>query len=812
MKNIFKILILVVSMLLSSASMANVVNIHYHRFNGDYTDWKLWVWNSSDNKPGKDILPEGEDNFGIVFHLDINKLKGKNIGIIPKYKNWESKDGGDKIFKEDGSKDIYIVQGEPAIYSSIPDLKPKVVKAVIDSRKEFSLIFSHAINKDTLKNISFLFDRNGRKMSIEPVSTITSKSIKFNIKEVANTDFIDINRGLWKVYIDDDERILKLGKILDDPYFYFEGEMGVSFHEGKTIIRVFAPTSVNTEILFCNSPGKNIEEVKMDDIGHGIWEKIFPIRLNRVYYKFKVYRDGKEFIGLDPYSKCNTSHDGWGYIYDDKCKVFLGPDFTKDKAIIYELHIRDFTIDKNSGIKNRGKFLGLCEENTEYNGVKTGLSHLVELGVNTIQLMPIQDFENNEHSEEYNWGYMPVNFFSPDGWYATKTNDESRVIEFHKLVNTLHKNGMKIIMDVVYNHTAENSDSKRFSFNAIVDGYYYRLHENGSFWNGSGCGNEFRSESPMGRKFIIDSLKYWVKCYGIDGFRFDLMGLIDLDTLKQAISELKKIKPQIMIYGEPWTAGDTPINKTEKGAQKGLGFSVFNDHIRDAINGSVWNLDPGYIENNGELKEKVVQGMKGSIDDFCISPLESINYVTCHDNLTLWDRINLCMKDVSYEKKKSMQKLALGIILTSQGIPFIHSGAEFLRSKGGEHNSYNLPDSVNEIDWSLKKKNWDVFKFVKKMISLRKEFPQLRIKDDSEIREKVHFYDSGDEKTKNCIIIYLDKKLLILINPYDSKVKLNIPDGEFSLLVDSSVNVEKVRIFKKNAELKPISMIIMERK
>jgi len=548
----------------------------------------------------------------------------------------------------------------------------------------------------------------------------------------------------------------------------------------------------------------------MEYIGHGVWEKKFPVRLNNIYYRIKVYRDEKEFIGLDPYSKCNTAHDGWGYIINDDYKVSKSPDFTKDKAVIYELHVRDFTIDKNSGIKNRGKFLGFCEENTEFNGVKTGLAHLMELGVNTVQIMPIQDFENDENSDVYNWGYMPVHFFSPDGWYASRTDDNSRVLEFKEMIDSLHKHGIKAVMDVVYNHTAENSDMKRFGFNALVDGYYYRLHEDGSYWNGSGCGNEFRSEAPMARKFIIDSLEYWVENFGVDGFRFDLMGLIDLDTIKLAVKKLKKIDPQIMIYGEPWTAGNTPIIKTEKGSQKGLDFSVFNDHFRDALTGSVWNTGPGYIESAFNKKE-IIKGINGSIDDFCDNPLETINYVSCHDNYTLWDRIALAAGKSTWSEKISMQKLALGILLSSQGIPFIHSGAEFLRSKGGDHNSYNKPDNVNEIRWELKKKNIDVFDFVKKMIKVREKYPELRMISDSEIRDKIHFYDVSDKEHENCIIEYINKHILVLINPYKEAVTFNIPTGKFRMIIQSENNNKEDKIFEKNAEIAPISIAIMEK-
>jgi pullulanase len=508
-----------------------------------------------------------------------------------------------------------------------------------------------------------------------------------------------------------------------------------------------------------------------------------------------VERNGKvsrEFI--DPWSRCNTNTYGRGYIFSDDFRVSPGPELLKKTdAVIYELHIRDFTIDANSGISAKGKYLGLTERETRLTGdkeISTGVAHLVDLGINVVQLMPVQDFDNDEEHPEYNWGYMPVNFNSPEGWYATSLTGSSRVVELKKLVDALHKAGIKVTMDVVYNHTAENEKFNPWSFEILAPGRYYRLNDKGGYSNGSGCGNEFKSDAPPGREFILSSCRYWVKAFGVDGFRFDLMGLIDLKTMELIASELRKIKPDILIYGEPWTAGATVIEPTVKGAQKGRGFAVFNDNFRDAVKGSVFDLGPGYVQAGINI-DRIKNGIVGSVKDFALNPDESINYVACHDNHTLWDRITLSAQKASARDKRAMDKMAAVLVLTSQGIPFIHSGQEFLRSKFGNENSYNAPDSINKIRWELKKKNSDIFSYYRGLIELRKKHPLFRFDTAEEALANVKFFDDDlDIALPEKIVAWRITrggsgdtwvKALIILNPADKEREIILPKGKFSL-------------------------------
>ena len=360
-----------------------------------------------------------------------------------------------------------------------------------------------------------------------------------------------------------------------------------------------------------------------------------------------------------------------------------------------------------------------------------------------MQLLPIQDFENDETDPQtYNWGYMPVNFNSPDGWYAGSVTGPGRITEFKQAVQALHGRGIGVVMDVVYNHTAGPA-----SFEQIVPGYYHRRGPDGGFSNGSGCGNEFASEAPMGRKFILDSLKYWVREYDVDGFRFDLMGLIDLETMKRIQAELSAIKPGILINGEPWTGGPTPLDPITGHPQvRGTGLGAFNDHLRDAIKGDRDGGLPGFIQA-GERVWGIRLGLEGAIHDWSADPRESVNYFEAHDNLTAWDKLLQSMPNASDAERRQAMRMGSLILLVSQGAAFLHAGQEFCRTKEGKANSYNQPDAINRVDWSAKLKNADVCAFVRGMIALRKAHPALRLAGRSEVEQRSYFHEAPNNRS-----------------------------------------------------------------
>jgi pullulanase len=493
------------------------------------------------------------------------------------------------------------------------------------------------------------------------------------------------------------------------------------------------------------------------------------------YYAFRVFIHNKWMNAVpDPYAKAVGVNGRRGAIVD--LKDTNPPGWERDKspqlvsptdAIIYELHVRDASIAGNSGIRNKGKFLGLTEPGTRNGeGLSTGLDHLKELGVTHIHLLPVFDFlsinETRLDSPQYNWGYEPLNYNVPEGSYSTDPfTATARIREFKQLVKAFHDNGLSVVMDVVYNHTMLTENSW---FNQLVPGYYYRQTADGHFSNATACGNETASERPMMRKFMLESLKYWVQEYHVDGFRFDLMGVHDIETMNSISQELHRIKPGILLYGEGWTAGACPIPDSLRALKANAArldrVAVFSDDIRDAIKGSVFqNEDRGFVSGKPGLKESIKFGIVASCQHpqvdysrvnysrapYASQPYETVTYAECHDNHVLWDKLAISTINSTETQRREMQKLALAIVLTSQGISFLHAGTEFLRSKKGNENSYNAGDSINQIDWSLKTRNGDVFDYVKSLIQMRKQHPAFRMRTAADISANLQFIDNLPE-------------------------------------------------------------------
>lgn len=576
-------------------------------------------------------------------------------------------------------------------------------------------------------------------------------------------------------------------------------ELGVALEADRTTFRVWAPTASEVYLNLYETPvGGVARRVAMEQHADGCWEVSQPGQLVGVWYTYAANGEDSRFDPkrelLDPYARSVTGHRGRAMVVADQTPVAPRPDFPLSEAIIYELHLRDFTIDPDSGIQRRGRYLGLTERGTHLTGrrdIPTGIDHLIELGVNVIQLMPIMEFHSNESEDEYGWGYDVVHHNSPDGWYATERFDSRRVSEVKRMVDALHRAGLRVTLDVVFNHTFESIRENRiYSFEGLVPGYYYRLHPDGSYWNGSGVGNEFRTEAPMVRRYLIDTLLYWVKEFKIDGFRFDLLGLIDLETLREIVRSLRAVDPGILLYGEPWAGGSSPIEVVQKGQQRGGGWSVFNDHFRDALKGNVFDArERGFIQS-GRHADRVRTGIRGAIEDFADSPMESVNYVECHDNHTLWDRIIISTIDdarVTPGDRRSMSALAALILMTSQGIPFIQAGQPFRRSKNGDHNSYNRPDSVNMIRWQQKVENYDLYQYYRGLIAIRRAHPLFRLTTAREVREAVTFLDTqpGFSLPPGCLVWMVDdvagrdswRRALVAVNASPSPVHVAIPAG-----------------------------------
>ena len=559
------------------------------------------------------------------------------------------------------------------------------------------------------------------------------------------------------------------------------------YSRDRTIFRIWSPIRSNIKLILyphANSKEKYIYNmIKAED---GVHEVTVSGDLKGFFYTYLI-DEIREVT--DPYSVSSSLNSEKSAIIDLKDTNPSGWDthtipYHKRNcdAIIYEVHIKDFTIDQTSGVKNRGKYLGFVEENTVYKNISTGFSHLKELGVTHIHIMPVFDFisvDEDEskflNSDNYNWGYDPELYNTPEGSYSMNPKDPiSRIKDLKTMIMELHNQGFKVILDVVYNHTFKSYDS---NFNIIMPGYYYRQGEDKTFSNGSGVGNEIASERPMVRKFIIDSLMYWLDEYKVDGFRFDLMALTDINTVEEAIRQMRGIRPDVFVYGEPWGGWTSALpdnKKTTKGTQGNISFGLFNDNFRNALKGDNDGNSKGYAQGNLDLKGEVETGIAGSIyyDDghigFASHPRETINYVNSHDNLIITDKIRKIYPNIDDKDMIKLNKFVFSILLTSQGIPFMVAGNEFLRTKKMVHNSYNSDLSINAIDWSMKIKNMSFFNYIRDLISLRNQYKSFRMTGVEIIKERLKFMKNGKVDMFIAYTLEVDKSekyLLVIHNP-----------------------------------------------
>ncbi|MFW6266167.1 MAG: type I pullulanase [Halanaerobiales bacterium] len=618
-----------------------------------------------------------------------------------------------------------------------------------------------------------------------------------------------------------------------DDFYYDGNDLGVLVKEGKTSFKIWSPVAEKVSILIFASE-ENVypdKMIKLNKEREALWSRVIEKDLSGNYYLFELKYDDKCFRVIDPYARAVGTNSNMGYIVD------LGKtnpeNWENDKrinlkkptdAVIYELHVRDFSISPESGMKNRGKYLAFTEEETcNHWGLKTGIDHLIELGVTHVHLLPVFDFATVDDTDknDYNWGYDPYYYNVPEGSYASNPADESRIIEFKKMVKALHDRGIGVIMDVVYNHTYYTMESP---FEKIAPGYFYRFKEEKELANGSGVGNEFATEKKMARKFIVDSLRYWTEEYHIDGFRFDLMKLIDKKTMELIEEELHQIDSSILLYGEPWSALPPQLEKSEqmkKGAQQGMNIAAFNDHFRDAIKGDTEGDRKGYVNGDNGLKAEVKKGIVGGINysdeiwDFTLNPAESVNYVSSHDNLTLWDKLYKTDGEQTENVRIRMDKMAQAIIFTSQGIPFIQGGEEFLRTKYGHKNSYNAGDKINMFKWERKTKYHETFKYYKGLIEMRKKYPAFRMDSARMVKDNIEFLDGP----KNTIIFRLsspakfDKRyeFIVIYNPHREWLKVEIPENRWGIIVDDKrAGKSPFNLFDSdNISVAPLSVMIL---
>ena len=593
----------------------------------------------------------------------------------------------------------------------------------------------------------------------------------------------------------------------------------MEYTPAATQFTLWAPTADEVRLMLfeAGDGGHAYETISMEPSEEGTWKTKVEKDLMGKFYTFNVKINDKwlgdtpginaKAVGVNGKRAAiidmkSTDPEGW---VDDKRPALASP----ADVILYEMHHRDMSIDPSSGIEHKGKFLALTEQGTvSPDKLATGIDHLKELGVTHVHLLPSYDYASVDETKldenKYNWGYDPQNYNVPDGSYSTDPYDPSvRIKEFKQMVQALHKAGIRIVLDVVYNHTFNTAES---NFERTVPGYFYRQRPDGTYADGSACGNETASNRPMMRKYMIESVLHWINEYHIDGFRFDLMGIHDIETMNEIRAAVDKIDPSIFIYGEGWAASAPQLDQEELAMKANIykmpRIAAFSDEMRDGLRGG-WDDDrkgafligqPGHEMSIkfglvGAVKHPQVinDSVNYSKEPWALQPTQMISYVSCHDDMCLADRLKATMPDATDEERASLHKLAETFVFTSQGVPFIFAGDEMMRDKKGIHNSYNSPDSINTIDWRNKTIHHDVFDYVRELITLRKNHPAFRMGDADKVRQYMEFLPV--EGSNLVAFILKDnangdswKNIIVAFNSRKEPAKLSIPAGRYTIV------------------------------
>lgn len=630
---------------------------------------------------------------------------------------------------------------------------------------------------------------------------------------------------------------LQIGSVIRTPQFdeifYYDGnDLGVKYEKEQSQFKLWAPTATQVILKLGKPDGTRSELAEMGREEKGVWYVKVPKDVECWSYSFLVRVNLIWREAVDPYAVTTTANGLLGVVVDlekvKKTKPQLPPFEHAVDAIIYEAHIRDFSIHENSGISQKGKYLGLIEQDTVgTDGKPTGISYLSYLGITHLELLPFHDFAGVDelgNTLEYNWGYNPLHFNVPDGSYSSDPCDPyARIRELKAMITGIQKMGIRVIMDVVYNHVYTREES---SFEKIVPGYFFRHDANGLPSNGTGVGNDIASERLMVRKFIVDSVRFWMTEYHVDGFRFDLMGILDIETMNEVKKVASAISSDILIIGEGWDL-NTPLAYERKAIIRNQlklpSIGQFNDWFRDSIKGSAFNLyDKGYAFGNEHYMEAAKQVLAGSVglerreSGLFSQPNQTVNYVECHDNHTLWDKLLACLKDTSNQLRMDYHRLATSLVVIAQGIPFLHCGQEFFRTKDGVGNSYKSPDAINQVDWARKIEYEGNVEYIKGIIEVRKRFKCFRLRSADDIRLStrilpapspmiVYTLDVGDMDPEGW------SQLLVMVNPSQVNQNFMLPNGEWFKIVDKQAATPSQRGIVPIGQfnLEPVSLNIL---
>lgn len=792
------------------------IKLHYHRGDDNYSGWDVWMWEEGGEGGGYLFA---EENGEMVATKEVTPGITR-IGFIIRTVDWTKDFDGDQFIDVSevisGTVHIYVESGQEGYTTEYAD---DVITGV--------RLKTATYNNDSTVTVTMTGELEG---ALDGVFTIADKAGKVEITGVeAETDFaytltlaeeLDASKS-YTVTFEDTAYDIYIPSVYSTPefeaeYTYTGNDLGAVWSESGTTFRVWAPTAESVKVNLYES-GKGYvkdltESLEMTSDVNGTWVASKDGNLHGVYYTYSVVIDGVEREACDPYARTTgvngeramiidldgTDPEGWENDVDPHAGNKI------NDAVIYELHVRDLSVGADSGIENKGKFLGLTETGTKTaSGIATGLDHIKELGVTHLHLLPIYDFGSVDetHTVEnlFNWGYDPVNYNVPEGSYSTDPyNGEVRVAELKQAVKALHDNEISVVMDVVYNHVYNASS---FCFNKIVPDYFSRIDASGGYSNGSGCGNDTASERSMVKKYIVDSVSYWADEYHIDGFRFDLVGLLDTETVNEIVAEVHKDHPNVIFYGEGWTM-ETAVTKdgytmaTQVNSSYTPEFAYFNDTIRDGLKGSVFDdLDKGFASGKTGMEETITNCYLGA-DKWCGSPSQTINYASCHDNLSLFDHLQTARPEASREDLVKMNNLAAAVYMTAQGIPFMQAGEEMLRTKQREDgtfdsNSYSSGDKINCLKWSdLEDETYaQVFEYYKGLIAFRKAHGALRMSSAEDVAAAVSAVEGLDAN-----VLAFDIKggqenetadeLFMIFNANESETTVTLPEGSWNVYIN----------------------------
>lgn len=828
------LLLTVIALLLSGFSFQSTqaesnmktteIIVHYKEKAGNTKDWNLWMW--TENASGRSYEFTGEDEFGKYAKVKIDGDYNR-VGFIVRTNDWE-KDGEDRWIEniKDGRAEVWVLSGDDKVYDSKPSSELSIQKATVDSFNEITVTTNAPFNIKEQK-----IEVEG--VNIEKVSPYDTKNGDITNKVKISTEKnLDVKQT-YKIKMGNSvEAHTEIGKVIRseefDHLFYYDGnDLGNIYTPRETKFRLWAPTASEAKLVaYKKWNDEKGTEISMDQAEKGTWTAKLTGDQKGLFYTYKVKVGNKWTEAVDPYVRAASVNGDKGAVVDLKetnPKNWKGnkkPKFKNpEDAIIYELQVRDLSIQSESGIKQKGKYLGVTEKGTRGpGGVKTGLDHIKDLGVTHVQFLPIFDYasvnEEKLNEPQYNWGYDPENYNVPEGSYSTNPYEPTvRITELKQMIQTLHDNKLRVVMDVVYNHMYNAAES---NFHKLVPGYYYRYNEDGSLANGTGVGNDTASERKMMRKFMIDSVVYWTKEYNLDGFRFDLMGIHDVETMNAIRKAVHQIDPSIILHGEGWDL-NTPLasdlKANQKNAEKMNGIAHFNDDIRDGLKGSVFgDQDNGFVNGMQNMEERMKKGITAGIDyDKKVAtyqdPEQVLTYVEAHDNHTLWDKLALTNPGDSEEVRKQMHKLSSSIILTSQGVSFLHAGQEFMRTKYGDHNSYKSPDSINQMDWVRRVAFDKEVEYMKGLIELRNKYSAFRMTIAEQIKKHITFMDAP----KNVVAYTIDGKtngnkneyFVVAHNANREAVEITLPSkGPWKVLVDGERAGSKVLYVSHDNKMK----------